>query len=106
VTSEFSARAPGTNPSDSTAATNNLPTPFGNTAAGSRAPESNGWRYRKHNGQWWYWLPSNHWVVWVGDKWVPYDSANDVWRYSTYRYAGIERKGALSAIKGQDNETT
>ncbi len=28
------------------------------------------WRYRKHDGKWWYWLPSNRWVVWDGNRWV------------------------------------
>lgn len=30
----------------------------------------NGWRYKHHNGQWWYWLPSNQWVLWNGNQWV------------------------------------
>lgn len=31
------------------------------------------WRYRRHQGRWWYWLPSEKWVVWSGDRWVDYD---------------------------------
>lgn len=27
------------------------------------------WRFRRHQGQWWYWLPSKKWVVWNGDQW-------------------------------------
>ena len=32
------------------------------------------WRYRKHQGMWWYWLPSNQWVYWTDDHWVPYEA--------------------------------
>ena len=32
----------------------------------------NSWRYRNHNGTWWYWLPSNRWVVWSNNAWVDY----------------------------------
>jgi hypothetical protein len=28
------------------------------------------WRFRRHRGQWWYWLPSEKWVVWNGERWV------------------------------------
>jgi hypothetical protein len=28
------------------------------------------WRYRRHDGRWWYWLPENRWVVWSDDRWV------------------------------------
>ncbi len=28
------------------------------------------WRYKQHNGQWWYWLPSNRWVVWTDGRWM------------------------------------
>lgn len=35
----------------------------------SRRPD---WRYARHGGRWWYWTPSNRWVVWLGGRWVPY----------------------------------
>jgi hypothetical protein len=29
--------------------------------------------YRFFNGQWWYWMPAQkNWMVWTGDKWVPF----------------------------------
>jgi ABC-type sugar transport system substrate-binding protein len=32
--------------------------------------------YRWYNGQWWYWMAKGkNWVVWTGDKWVPFNSA-------------------------------
>jgi hypothetical protein len=31
------------------------------------------WRYRRQDGLWWYWLPSDSWVYWTDGKWVPYD---------------------------------
>lgn len=31
------------------------------------------WRFKQHNGLWWYWLPTNQWVYWTDGKWVPYD---------------------------------
>lgn len=42
------------------------------TSADAAAPGPSGetWRYRRHQGQWWYWLPSEKWVVWNGDRWV------------------------------------
>jgi hypothetical protein len=30
------------------------------------------WRYRYHNGRHWYYLPSNAWVVWIDEEWIPY----------------------------------
>lgn len=32
----------------------------------------NSWRYRQHNGTWWYWLPSNRWVYWSNGAWTNY----------------------------------
>jgi hypothetical protein len=43
------------------------------TASGSPAAQQNdAWRYKYHQGQWWYWLPSESWVVWNGQSWDPY----------------------------------
>lgn len=30
------------------------------------------WRYRRHAGRWWYWLPKNQWAVWENGRWVAY----------------------------------
>jgi hypothetical protein len=34
------------------------------------ADEADFSRYRQYNGQWWYLLPNNHWVVWDDGQWV------------------------------------
>ena len=38
--------------------------------------QENSWRYRRHGGLWWYWLPSEKWVYWTGDRWTSYDRAS------------------------------
>jgi hypothetical protein len=30
------------------------------------------WRYRFHDGRWWYWLPSERWVYWQDGRWIEY----------------------------------
>lgn len=42
----------------------------------------NSWRYKRHNGSWWYWLPSKRWVVWSNNRWIDYDPAT----YATQVY--------------------
>jgi hypothetical protein len=32
----------------------------------------NEWRYRFHNGRWWFWTLDDHWSYYNGDIWVPY----------------------------------
>ena len=27
------------------------------------------WRFTFHNGEWWYWLPTNRWVFWRDHRW-------------------------------------
>jgi hypothetical protein len=27
------------------------------------------WRYRYHNGRWWYWTPNNYWMYYGGGRW-------------------------------------
>jgi hypothetical protein len=42
--------------------------------APAQTPGGETWRYRQHQGLWWYWLPSDKWVYWTDRKWVPYDA--------------------------------
>jgi hypothetical protein len=39
------------------------------------APSAQGdkWRYRRHDGLWWYWTVAGRWVYWVDNHWVDYD---------------------------------
>jgi hypothetical protein len=41
---------------------------------GTPGAQGERWRYKQHDGLWWYWLPSNNWVYWTDGKWVPYDA--------------------------------
>jgi hypothetical protein len=43
-----------------------------NVQGGAMSGQDNQWRYRWHSGRWWYWTPSNNWVVWVDNNWQPY----------------------------------
>jgi hypothetical protein len=40
----------------------------------ANARADNRWRYKFHQGTWWYWLPSNRWTFWTGDEWRPYSA--------------------------------
>ncbi len=45
------------------------------SAAPAAAPggkQGERWRYRYHQGRWWYWLPAERWVVWDGNEWEAY----------------------------------
>ena len=53
----------------------------------------NRWRYRQHNGRWWYYLPEGSWTVWIDGAWVRYNTEDFssggrhyVPRSSNYRY--------------------
>ena len=59
------------------------------------APATNDehWRFKRHNGQWWYWLPSEKWVVWSGQEWVdPAQVAREPARRS-YSYDRSSQRG-------------
>jgi hypothetical protein len=38
-----------------------------------QGPTQDRWRYTFHNGEWWYWLPTDRWVYWRNDRWNDYD---------------------------------
>jgi len=43
------------------------------------------WRYRWHGGTWWYWLPSERWVVWSNNQWTDYVSPQGGMTYQPYQ---------------------
>jgi hypothetical protein len=53
------------------------PTPAENQTGPAKiqtAPSaSDTWRYRRHEGLWWYWTVADRWVYWVDGRWVDYD---------------------------------
>ena len=38
-------------------------------------PGGDQWRYRWHNGPWWYWTTENRWVYRNGNAWINYEPA-------------------------------
>jgi hypothetical protein len=49
--------------------------PAVSTAVAQTALASNNlqdWRYRWHNGQWWYWTPGNYWMTYNNGAWNRY----------------------------------
>ncbi|QDU97699.1 hypothetical protein [Lignipirellula cremea] len=34
--------------------------------------EADNWRYRFHNGMWWYWMPNQYWAVHTQGEWHRY----------------------------------
>jgi hypothetical protein len=44
-------------------------------AKASSAPaksDPNAWRYKWHNGKWWYYTPNKDWLVYQNDAWAPF----------------------------------
>ncbi len=66
-----------------------VPAPRGEAAPAPAAKrDDQTWRYRWHDGRWWYWLPSERWVYWDGRGWIDYD------RPAGRRLGAIIRNGA------------
>lgn len=54
--------------------------PDENSIAPANTPNNNvpaelKWRYKWHNGQWWYWSPDERWMIWDKNSWTVYDPA-------------------------------
>jgi hypothetical protein len=68
--------------------------PENQTAVGPRAQvapvaPSADWRYRKFNGQWWYFLPNNQWARWDGRRWtIPTPKSSDYQEWRNQQFAG------------------
>jgi len=54
-------------PSEATLAPANTPS--------NNVPNELKWRYKWHNGQWWYWSPDELWMIWDQNSWSVYDAA-------------------------------
>jgi hypothetical protein len=67
--------------------------PQADQAAGAEQPQGETWRYRKHQGLWWYWLPSNKWVYWTDGHWVPYEA-------DSYAQCNASRRPRASSNSG------
>ena len=76
------------------------------SAAGAEKSQGETWRYRKHQGMWWYWLPSDSWVYWTDGKWVPYDAEsyakfNASRRQQSYSNSGGNYGNSNNSSSGQ-----
>jgi hypothetical protein len=47
----------------------------GRAAANDPTTLPDGWRYRWHEGRWWYYLPNEQWVYWNGSAWTEVQAA-------------------------------
>jgi hypothetical protein len=58
---------------------------------------STSWRYRKFNGQWWYYLPNQQWARWDGRQWsIPSPRAGD---YQEWRHQQLAGRYSDSAAR-------
>jgi len=59
----------------------------------NNVPNELKWRYKWHNGQWWYWSPDERWMIWDRNSWSIYDPA-------TYKApAGFAKPGPRVVIQ-------
>lgn len=73
--------------------------------AESKKPDDK-WRFRQHQGIWWYWLPTNSWVYWSGEKWVPYDEAGYAEFYRARHPAVVSRGNSTAGGNGYPQNQT
>ena len=68
----------------------------------STNPDGEKWRFRQHDGLWWYWLPSEKWVYWHEGKWVPYDASTyaELQRSQPARQSTYYRGGGNQSTSG------
>jgi len=72
----------------------------------AKPAEGERWRFRWHQGLWWYWLPSDSWVYWTDNRWVPYDAEsyaqfNAARSPQTRSYSSGNAQGGYSSGGGQ-----
>ncbi len=67
------------------------PPPTSGTTVDPANPDH--WRYRHHNGLWWYYQPDNSWVIWRDNQWTPYASNRYRTGYRGYSYDNRDGDG-------------
>lgn len=88
------AGTPAATPADQTAP---MPNAITNDAeqqpTANRAADDKSWRYRWHNGRWWYWMPNRSWVIWDGNQWLNQADFNAQYqaRYTGPRFRGYSQ---------------
>lgn len=65
-------RADETNPPATTTGENTAPAATESDPSANVPPGPDAWRYRWHDGYWWYYLPAGSWVYWNGANWAPF----------------------------------
>jgi hypothetical protein len=60
------------------------------------------WRYARHNGEWWYWLPANRWVYWRDSRWNTYDPKTFTYPNATGVVA-TSRNGSTDGSRAASN---
>lgn len=43
------------------------------STVGPAQPAGDAWRYKYHEGRWWYWMPSNSWAWYDGRQWIAFE---------------------------------
>ena len=78
------------------------------TGRASAGDPGNRWRYRFHNGHWWYYGRSNQWSYWTGNAWTPYDRQTYAgwWnsRFQPYDMSDYGRRPSKT-IQNEKNES-
>ena len=73
-------------PAPAPAAANIVPAPSvaGGNYVAPTGPDA--WRYKFHNGLWWYWTADNQWLYFTNGQWVSHNAAPQpyVSRYESY----------------------
>jgi hypothetical protein len=54
-----------------------------------KQPTVEGWRYKWHNGHWWYYQPNKQWLFWNGTSWTAY-SPPVYRRFVRWRQFGLD----------------
>jgi hypothetical protein len=68
-----------------------VPAPRADEIPAPRKADDQTWRYRWHDGRWWYWMPSEHWVYWEEGRW------NEAGRPTARRLGALrDRMGGLN----------